>query len=416
MVANHCDHSQLYLALCLQASLLLSLACLVAFIAYLSVPHHGDHAHERRKMLGGVREEIPPTIHHREAYFTSRDGQRLFTQVYGPADGNFTAVIFACHGFGDTCQFTQRRHHLEYARRGFKVVALDLPGHGWSDGLWAAVPSFDQLVATVYEFFQFHRESADNNHLPHFLMGESMGGAVVLQILNNHGQEQWRGAFLLAPMCKISDNMKPPEWVVSVLRGLARWFPALPAIPGKDILDEAIKNPEVRRISRSQPLGYGPRKARLSTGLELLRVTERIEETMEQLTVPLLIIHGDSDKVTDPESSQSLYKRASSADKRLHLEPGMWHAFHGEPADVQGKLWDMVSEWMSHRSSSRSTRPRTDPASDNRHDMQAADPRPQKSGFKEGSRRSGRRRGNDNVLRRTTRSMRSQAAGRSMAK
>lgn len=44
--------------------------------------------------------------------------------------------------------------------------------------------------------------------LPHFILGQSMGGAVTLKI---HLKEPklWDGVVLVAPMCKVSSNISP---------------------------------------------------------------------------------------------------------------------------------------------------------------------------------------------------------------
>lgn len=42
--------------------------------------------------------------------------------------------------------------------------------------------------------------------LPHFIMGQSMGGAVTLKV---HLKEplEWDGVVLVAPMCKVCDSL-----------------------------------------------------------------------------------------------------------------------------------------------------------------------------------------------------------------
>ena len=46
---------------------------------------------------------------------------------------------------------------------------------------------------------------------------------------------------MVAPMCKIADDMKPPDWQISVLRGLARMGPTWPIAPVPDVLDRCFK-------------------------------------------------------------------------------------------------------------------------------------------------------------------------------
>ncbi len=52
---------------------------------------------------------------------------------------------------------------------------------------------------------------------------------------------------------------------------------------------------------------------------------DRIREKMGTITVPLLILHGTADRLTNPKGSRMLYERAGSADKTLRLYEGLRH-------------------------------------------------------------------------------------------
>jgi len=58
---------------------------------------------------------------------------------------------------------------------------------------------------------------------------------------------------------------------------------------------------------------------------ELVRADERLKEEFPLITIPLLILHGTADKVTNPKGSQFFYETAGSADKTLKLYDGHVH-------------------------------------------------------------------------------------------
>ena len=66
-----------------------------------------------------------------------------------------------------------------------------------------------------------------------------------------------------------------------------------------------------------------------------------------QVSLPLLILHGKEDKVTDPSVSQALYEKANSRDKKLNLYTDAYHALlEGEPDEtILQVLGDIVS-WL----------------------------------------------------------------------
>ncbi|XP_028091344.1 caffeoylshikimate esterase-like [Camellia sinensis] len=91
---------------------------------------------------------------------------------------------------------------------GYGVFAMDYPGFGLSEGLHGYIPSFDILVDDVIEQYSKTKENPEFGSLPRFLFGQSMGGAVVLKV-HLKQPHAWNGAILVAPMCKIADDMVP---------------------------------------------------------------------------------------------------------------------------------------------------------------------------------------------------------------
>ncbi len=51
--------------------------------------------------------------------------------------------------------------------------------------------------------------------------------------------------------------------------------------------------------------------------------------------MPLLVLHGQDDKVTEVDGSRELAARARSADKALRLYDGMLHDLLHEPAGAE---------------------------------------------------------------------------------
>jgi len=83
------------------------------------------------------------------------------------------------------------------------------------------------------------------------------------------------------------------------------------------------------------------------TMAELARADELLKKSFEQITLPLLILHGTADKVTKPSGSKEFYERAGSSDKTLKLYEGH---FHDLLADV-GKQQVMadIEAWIDAR-------------------------------------------------------------------
>jgi alpha-beta hydrolase superfamily lysophospholipase len=70
-----------------------------------------------------------------------------------------------------------------------------------------------------------------------------------------------------------------------------------------------------------------------------------IQQQMEGITLPLLVLHGTADKVTEPGGSEDMLRRAKSSDKSLKLYPGLAHDLlhEAEHADVQREIGAFIT-------------------------------------------------------------------------
>ncbi|KAK1421269.1 hypothetical protein QVD17_23464 [Tagetes erecta] len=237
---------------------------------------------------------------------------------------------------------------MRLVKAGFGVYGIDNQGHGKSEGIQGFISRFDDLVDDSSHYFTSVCERKENKNKLRILLGESMGGAMVLQ-LHLKKPDFWDGGVLVAPMCKIADNMRPSQMMISVLTQLRKLIPTWKIVPGDDIIELAFRDPNIRQEIRENSLCYKGR-VRLQTAMELFTVTTNIEKKLKDVTIPFLIVHGEDDKVTDPMTSKLLYENASSTDKAFKLYPGMWHALtYGEfPENTDTVFVDIIS-WINER-------------------------------------------------------------------
>ena len=50
-----------------------------------------------------------------------------------------------------------------------------------------------------------------------------------------------------------------------------------------------------------------------------------------EVTLPLITMHGDADKLTSPDGSTEFHANAGSSDKTLRMYPGLFHEIFNEP-------------------------------------------------------------------------------------
>ncbi|KAM1011825.1 hypothetical protein ACFX2C_047121 [Malus domestica] len=304
-----------------------------------------------QKLLGANMDEAPARRRAREAFKEIQLGidHILFKT---PTDG-----LKMDEGTGDLQQelassdisSQSNRIARKLASNGYGVFAMDYPGFGLSEGLHCHIPNFDRLVDDVIEHYSKVKEQPEFRTLPTFLFGQSLGGAVALKA-HLKQPSAWNGAILVAPMCKIADDMVPPWLLTQILIGVAKFLPKQKLVPQKNLAEAAFRDLKKREMTAYNVIAYKD-KPRLETALEMLRTTEEIEHQLEEVSLPLLILHGEADIVTDPAVSKALQEKASSSDKKLILYMDAYHSLlEGEPDEMIIRVLSDIISWLNEHS------------------------------------------------------------------
>jgi alpha-beta hydrolase superfamily lysophospholipase len=294
--------------------------------AFAAQPDRGDRRYPPR-----------PTMPHEEDRFEVADGLTLYENRWYP-DGEAAAVVVLVHGFAEHSG-RYRRVADALGQRGYAVYAMDLRGHGKSDGPRVFVASFDLYLDDLKVYLARVRRREPQK--PTFLFGHSMGGAIVCRLAMTDPPGV-NGLVLSAPAIQMPDNLFP------LLRRLAspfsRLFPWLRVVKlGSSMLSRDVL--VLARFEQDPLVFHGRLPAR--TGAEILRAVEQIQSNMEALRLPFLILQGTGDRVVDPEGARALYERAAAADKTLKLYEGLYHEVLSEPEKEQVTA-DMLA-WLDAR-------------------------------------------------------------------
>jgi caffeoylshikimate esterase len=282
-------------------------------------------------------------------------GMLLLTTTMTPKDNRpIRAVVCFCHGYTDHTSYAKRVEYQRLCEAGIAFVGIEYEGHGRSDGALGLISDWEVLIEDVSSFFRHVTRTRFATH-PAFLMGESMGGAISYCVYNRV-PELFRGVVFVCPMCKISDDMLPPQYVIDFLKwliggtGTTSFLGYLPIAPSKSNLGDLFNRiPEKGLKNARCPLIYD-RNPRLATARELINVTQRISNSLQDFAAPFLVLHGLEDRVTDPALSKALYCESVSKDKTLRLLEGMWHNLTtGEPDENIDLVFSEVISWIEAR-------------------------------------------------------------------
>ena len=262
------------------------------------------------------------SVRHERGELVGHGALRLRTGLWRPAEDP-AAVVLLAHGYAE--HLGRYAHVIEaLVERGYAVAGLDHRGQGESGGRRTGVVLFDDYVDDLHLLIEQVRETHPT--LPRFLLGHSMGGLIATRYALRY-QADLIGLIVTGAALQIGDDVSP---LLKRLSGLiAAIAPHLPVVPprGPGILST---DPDVERRFAADPLCYqGRLRARTSHQMMLASVDARARA--EALTLPLLVMHGAEDTLTNPIGSQVLHDRARSADKTLKLWPGLRHEIFNEP-------------------------------------------------------------------------------------
>ncbi|KAJ3681316.1 hypothetical protein LUZ60_015805 [Juncus effusus] len=299
------------------------------------------------------------SIAHSTSSFVNPEGLRIFTQTWTPLNipsSDLLGTIAVIHGFTGESNWMVQLTAVHFAKAGFAVGALDHRGHGFSDGLSTHIPDINPVVDDCVTFFDSFR-SLYPPSLPCFLYSESLGGAIALLLhLRSKDPEfarlhrGWDGAVLNGAMCGISAKFKPPWPLEHFLSLAATLVPTWRiAVTRGNIPDLSFKEEKKRKLAIASPrriVGWH----RAATANELMRVCREMQGRFEEVSLPLLIVHGGEDVICDPACAEELYKRAGSEDKTLKIYPGMWHQLIGESDEDVELVFGEIIDWFKSRS------------------------------------------------------------------
>ncbi len=249
----------------------------------------------------------------REERVEGADGLQIFIRSWRP-EGQARGVVAICHGV-----LSHSGYYLwageQLAAHGLAVYALDLRGRGKSDGERFYIDKIGDYLNDVNTLVTLAKSREPG--LPVFLLGHSAGGVVSCVYTLEHQAE------LAGLICEsFAFQVAAPDFALAVVKGLSHIAPHAHVL--KLPIEEFSRDPKVVEAMNNDPL-IAHEVQPTKTVAELVRADERLKKEFPLITLPVLILHGTADKVTNPKGSQLFYDTAGSTDKTLKLYEGHVH-------------------------------------------------------------------------------------------
>lgn len=271
--------------------------------------------------------------------FEGHDGTALQGHAWVPEGSVPRAHLLVVHGIGE---HGGRYDGLANALllRGIATHTWDQRGHGRSEGQRGHIRSWDDYCHDLNTFVTLvEQRQADDR--PVILLGHSMGALVVLDAAMKGVPGV--GALVVSGVPMEPKGPARPHLVL-LARMLSKVWPRFALrLPLDD--SDLVSTEERRRKLAEDPLLHRQVSARW--GAETLAAVARVRSCVEQLELPLLILHGERDRVNFAGGARWLYKHAGSPDKTLKIYAETRHEPHN---DVESETATRdLAEWIEAR-------------------------------------------------------------------
>ena len=297
-----------------------------------------------------IEARFPP-----QGQFVSVGGGRLHLAIREP-QGSLRATILLLHGATGNERNMMAPLAAPLAERGFRVIGIDRPGHGWSDRIEGRAASSPAVQARLIV------EGLKTIGVTHaIVLGHSLAGAVATNFALDQ-RDFTDGLVLVSPVTHPWPGGIAAYYKVSASPVTGPLFNNLIALPaGMLVMEKATASiftpqnvPETFAADTAAALVLRPAEFRANsedvTDLEAF-VTQQAPR-LPEIKVPVAIVSGDHDGVvyTHIHSEGSLRAIAGAT---LKLLPGVGHAPHfTNTADVVA-----AAEEVADRINQRKTTP-----------------------------------------------------------
>ena len=275
---------------------------------------------------------------HFETSYTTHDGLKLYLQAWLPDTPK--ASLLLVHGLGE--------HSGRYGAivsklndLGVAVFTFDGRGHGKSSP-GKPTAYFDSYLDYLQDIDVLFGKA--KNYLPGkpaFLYGHSMGGGLMAAYVLKY-QPEAAGVILSSPAIKEAEGTSP---ILIALSGLINRISPKLKVLKLDIAGVSRIPEEVEKY-KSDPLVY-QESIPTRTGYEIYQMMQFIQKNAGDFALPFLLIHGDADRLTNPQGSAYLFEKAKSSDKTLKVFPGGFHELINDSDRVE--VMQVISEWVGKR-------------------------------------------------------------------
>ncbi|MEQ8350483.1 MAG: alpha/beta hydrolase [Leptospiraceae bacterium] len=241
------------------------------------------------------------------SHFTFIDGARIHFR-WTQGDGGSGRYVLI-HGFAaSTYSYRFTIEHLK--NQGHEILAIDLPGYGFSDRILEGSQSRFRRAQIVWQVIELISEPQDQK--PWILVGHSMGGSVI------SAMAQLRPDSVLYMVYLAGSVDGGPGWIT---RNAVSWIPGLQSLViwyaesfkfDEESFNELLESAYARPPEPEEVQGYLQPFLVSDTARSILASIENSGDErklqLEEMNIPAILIWGAKDEWVDPKIGRKLHR------------------------------------------------------------------------------------------------------------
>jgi len=255
-----------------------------------------------------------------------------------PHSGTPRAIVLALHGFNDYGEFVKDAA-IYLGNQGVKVYSYDQRGFGRAphQGFWPGTKALGQDLTISARLL---RDSHPG--IPIYVLGHSMGGAVIMAAQASNNPPVAEGVILVAPA--IWGRVAMPFYQRWLLGLAARTLPWL-KLSGKGLGIQASDNIEMLRTLGRDPLVI--KETRIDTLWGLVNLMDKALEAAPLFNARSLILIGNNDQVINDKSMDLMRSLLPVSAKGRQTIKRYRGGYHMLLRDLKGKrVWQDILDWI----------------------------------------------------------------------
>lgn len=250
------------------------------------------------------------------------------------------AVILALHGFNDYGKFFEAPASY-FSHHGIVCFAYDQRGFGAAPkrGFWAGVPAYTDDLRGLVDLLKHHYPGT-----PLYLLGESMGGAVIVTAMGQSQISGVEGIILSAPALWARQTM--PWYQTSLLWTLAHTLPWL-RLSGDGVGVQASDNIKMLRALGRDPLVI--KKTRVEAIYGLTNLMDTAFNNAGNLHEHTLIMYGENDEIIPKKPTYDFIRRFLNSAGQRKTAAIYPRGYHMLLRDLNAEIaWGDIAAWIAH--------------------------------------------------------------------